>query len=76
MRCRIERLRALVEREHRIERVGWLHGLNPENRQVLGHVVSEDRAEYAEVVSSAVAGSDHRLLSHLVGNAETRREVY
>ena len=37
--------------------------------------MTEDRAEYTEVISSAVTCADHGLLIQLVSNAKTRREV-
>ncbi len=73
-RLRIERLRSLRQIEDRVEIARRLIRLNAEHRQVLRHVVPEDRAEDARVEPAAKSQAQHGLFRQLVGDADARRE--
>ena len=45
-----------------------------QHRQVLRHVVAEDRTEDPDVVAAAVAHAQHGVVGDAVGDAEARRE--
>ena len=49
--------------------------MNAEHGQILGHVVAEDRAEYAQVITAAITGPDYSFLIELVGDAKPGSEV-
>ena len=73
-RRRIERGRPLRKVEDRVEVARRLQRLNRQHRQVLRHVVPEDRAEDADVVAAAVAHAQHGVVGDAVGDAQARRK--
>src|SRR5262245_50974398 len=73
-RVGIERLRPLCKRENREIVLRGLIRLNRQHGQILCDVMTEDRAEYADVEASSEAQANNGLIGYSIGDANARRD--